>query len=264
MASYLGASYQAAVGPSDRDVTLFAPRRRKSTAFPRPRRIWRKQVRLDDLAGCGNRGPSAPTTASLLVLDDLGDRCTSSTWAWTSGGPRNSATGRSTRRLRGGHPRHDVSDWRRASRVPIALLLSALPALPRALGAGDSGGRPGPGPARTGRGRLRAAAAAPGRGGGGDRAIGLAVPRRRAAMGGRDPAGAGLERPGRVSAAGRASSRGRARPASPAMQQQPRGRAPAAVPAGTRHRRAERDGAVPAPGMSGMPNGFSAHGHSAD
>jgi hypothetical protein len=36
MASYLGASYQAAVGPSDRDVTLF---------------IWRKQVRLDDLDG---------------------------------------------------------------------------------------------------------------------------------------------------------------------------------------------------------------------
>ena len=38
MASYLGASYQAAVGPSDRDVTLFAapPPPEESTASPPP------------------------------------------------------------------------------------------------------------------------------------------------------------------------------------------------------------------------------------
>ena len=37
MASYFGASYQAAVGPSDRDITLLPPPRRlKSTASPPP------------------------------------------------------------------------------------------------------------------------------------------------------------------------------------------------------------------------------------
>ena len=55
MASYLGASYQAAVGPSDRDVTLFAapPPPEEHGFSPAPGGVWRKQVRL------GERGARA-------------------------------------------------------------------------------------------------------------------------------------------------------------------------------------------------------------
>ena len=99
MASYLGASYQAAVGPSDRDVTLFAapPPPEEHGFSPAPGGIWRKQVSLDDLDGLWESRPIGSYHGEpCLVLDDLGDRLTSSTWAWKSDGPRNSATGKLT------------------------------------------------------------------------------------------------------------------------------------------------------------------------
>ena len=78
MASYLGASYQAAVGPSDRDVTLFAaPPPPEGHGFsPVPGGgIWRKQVRLDDLDGLWESRPIGSYHGEpCLVLDDLGDR----------------------------------------------------------------------------------------------------------------------------------------------------------------------------------------------
>ena len=78
MASYLGASYQAAVGPSDRDVTLFAapPPPEEHGFSPVPGGgIWRKQVRLDDLDGLWESRPIGSYHGEpCLVLDDLGDR----------------------------------------------------------------------------------------------------------------------------------------------------------------------------------------------
>src|SRR6185437_14983699 len=77
MASYLGASYQAAVGPSDRDVTLFAapPPPEEHGFSPAPGGIWRKQVRLDDLDGLWESRPIGSYHGEpCLVLDDLGDR----------------------------------------------------------------------------------------------------------------------------------------------------------------------------------------------
>ena len=51
MASYLGGSYQAAVGPSDRDITLFAapPPPEEHGFSPAPGGVWRKQVLLGEL-----------------------------------------------------------------------------------------------------------------------------------------------------------------------------------------------------------------------
>ena len=77
MASYLGASYQAAVGPSDRDVTLFAapPPPEEHGFSPAPGGIWRKQVRLDDLDALWESRPIGSYHGEpCLVLDDLGDR----------------------------------------------------------------------------------------------------------------------------------------------------------------------------------------------
>ena len=78
MASYLGASYQAAVGPSDRDVTLFAapPPPEEHGFSPVPGGgIWRKQVRLDDLDGLWESRPIGSYHGEpCLVLDDLGNR----------------------------------------------------------------------------------------------------------------------------------------------------------------------------------------------
>ena len=77
MASYLGASYQAAVGPSDRDVTLFAapPPPEEHGFSPVPGGVWRKQVRLDDLDGLWESRPIGSYHGEpCLVLDDLGDR----------------------------------------------------------------------------------------------------------------------------------------------------------------------------------------------
>src|SRR5215469_15069321 len=76
MASYLGAPYQAGVGPSDRDVTLFA-------AAPPPEDHgfapsvghWRKQVALNEIDALWESRPVGSYRGEpCLVLDDLGDR----------------------------------------------------------------------------------------------------------------------------------------------------------------------------------------------
>ncbi len=143
MASYLGASYQAAVGPSDHDVTLFAapPPPEEHGFSPAPGGIWRKQVRLDDLGALWESRPiGSYHDEPCLVLDDLGDRLhivylgmdeaarrrNSATGRWTAASSRSSCPGTTSPSL--AEERHEF---------PIALLLSALP---RALGAGDPGG----------------------------------------------------------------------------------------------------------------------------
>src|SRR5215472_7623283 len=77
MASYLGASYQAAVGPSDRDVTLFAapPPPEEHGFSPAPGGIWRKQVWLNDIDALWESRPVGSYHGEpCLVLDDQGDR----------------------------------------------------------------------------------------------------------------------------------------------------------------------------------------------
>src|ERR1700754_3269051 len=77
MASYLGASYQAAVAPPDRDVTLFAapPPPEEHGFSPAPGGIWRKQVRLNELDALWESRPIGSYHGEpCLVLDDLGDR----------------------------------------------------------------------------------------------------------------------------------------------------------------------------------------------
>ena len=77
MASYLGASYQAAVGPSDRDVTLFAapPPPEEHGFSPAPGGVWRKQVRLNDIDALWESRPVGSYHGEpCLVLDDQGDR----------------------------------------------------------------------------------------------------------------------------------------------------------------------------------------------
>src|SRR5215472_3684610 len=97
MASYLGASYQAAVGPSDRDVTLFAapPPPEEHGFSPAPGGIWRKQVRLDDLDALWESRPIGSYHGEpCLVLDDLGDRLHNSvTGKWTGESSRSSCCG---------------------------------------------------------------------------------------------------------------------------------------------------------------------------
>src|ERR1700744_3677320 len=142
MASYLGGSYQAAVGPSDRDVTLFAaPPPPEDHGFaPAPGGIWRKQVRLDELDGLWESRPIGSYHGEpCLVLDDLGDRLHIVYLGMDS-----------YRAAQLGYwevdhgvfevvvPRHEVTDLaEERHEFPIALLLSALP---RALGAGSGGG----------------------------------------------------------------------------------------------------------------------------
>ena len=142
MASYLGASYQAAVGPSDRDVTLFAapPPPEEHGFSPVPAASGASRCGLTISTGCGSHGPSGPTTASpawSLTISATG--CTSSTWAWTSAGPAQLGYWEVDRGVfEVVVPRHDVTDLaEERHEFPIALLLSALP---RALGAGDAGG----------------------------------------------------------------------------------------------------------------------------
>ena len=146
MASYLGASYQAAVGPSDRDVTLFAaPPPPEAHGFsPAPGGIWRKQVRLDDLDALWESRPIGSYHGEpCLVLDDLGDRVHI---VYLGMDERRAAQLGYWEVDRGVFevvvPRHDVSDLaEERHEFPVALLLSALP---RALGAGDQGaGGPG-------------------------------------------------------------------------------------------------------------------------
>jgi hypothetical protein len=77
MASYLGASYQAAVGPSDRDVTLFAapPPPEEHGFSPAPGGVWGKQVRLNDIDALWESRPVGSYHGEpCLVLDDQGDR----------------------------------------------------------------------------------------------------------------------------------------------------------------------------------------------
>ena len=139
MASYLGASYQAAVGPSDRDVTLFAapPPPEEHGFSPAPGGVWRKQVRLGDLGALWESRPIGSYHGEpCLVLDDLGDRL------------HIVYLGMEERRAgqlgywqvdRGVFevvvPRAEVTDLaEERHEFPIALLLSSLP---RALNAGD-------------------------------------------------------------------------------------------------------------------------------
>src|SRR5215469_14178662 len=141
MASYLGASYQAAVGPSDRDVTLFAapPPPEEHGFSPAPGGVWRKQVRLGELEALWESRPIGSYHGEpCLVLDDLGDRL------------HIVYLGMEERRAgqlgywqvdRGVFevvvPRAEVTDLaEERHEFPIALLLSSLP---RALNAGDSG-----------------------------------------------------------------------------------------------------------------------------
>src|SRR5579863_3924356 len=154
MASHLGASYQAAVGPSDHDVTLFAapPPPEEHGFSPAPGGIWRKQVRLNDLDALWESRPIGSYHGEpCLVLDDLGDRLHIVYLGMDA--PRAAQLGY-WEVDRGVFevvvPRHDVSDLaEERHEFPIALLLSALP---RALGAGDPGPG-GPGAGQNGAGR---------------------------------------------------------------------------------------------------------------
>jgi hypothetical protein len=76
MASFQGASYQAGVGPTDDEVTLFA-------AGPPPDELgfrsssnhWRKTVRVDDIDALWEARPVGRYRGEhCMVLDDLGDR----------------------------------------------------------------------------------------------------------------------------------------------------------------------------------------------
>lgn len=77
MASYLGNSYQAAVGPTGNDIILFAgllpP---ESHGFsPAPGGIWRKEVTLKEVDALWESRPIGNYHGEqCLVLDDLGDR----------------------------------------------------------------------------------------------------------------------------------------------------------------------------------------------
>src|ERR1700722_14163082 len=141
MASYLGASYQAAVGPTDHDVTLFAapPPPEEHGFSPAPGGIWRKQVRLDDLNALWESRPIGSYHGEpCLVLDDLGDRLHI---VYLGMDEQRAAQLGYWEVDRGVFevvvPRHDITDLaEERHEFPIALLLSALP---RALGAGDPG-----------------------------------------------------------------------------------------------------------------------------
>src|SRR5215475_6124224 len=141
MASYLGASYHAAVGPSDRDVTLFAapPPPEEHGFSPAPGGVWRKQVRLGDLDALWESRPIGSYHGEpCLVLDDLGDRVHI---VYLGMDERRAGQLGYWQVDRGVFevvvPRADVTDLaEERHEFPIALLLSALP---RALSAGDGG-----------------------------------------------------------------------------------------------------------------------------
>jgi hypothetical protein len=150
MASYLGASYQAAVGPTDRDVTLFAaPPPPEAHGFaPVPGGIWRKQVRVDELDALWESRPIGSYHGEpCLVLDDLGDRLHV---VYLGMDERRAGQLGYWQVDRGVFEvvvaRHEVTDLaEERHEFPIALLLSALP---RALSAGGMGaGGPGAGSA---------------------------------------------------------------------------------------------------------------------
>src|SRR6201995_2592771 len=144
MASYLGAPYQAAVGPSDRDVTLFpAPPPPVEHGFsPAPGGIRRKQVRLDEVETLGESRPiGSYHNEPCLVLDDLGDRLHIVYLGMD--GQRAAQLGywevdRGVFEVVGArHEGTDLAEERHE--FPVSLLLSALP---RAIGAGGGGAVP--------------------------------------------------------------------------------------------------------------------------
>jgi hypothetical protein len=145
MASYLGGSYQAAVGPSDREVTLFAapPPPEEHGFSPAPGGIWRKQVRLNDLDALWESRPIGSYRGEpCLVLDDLGDRLHI---VYLGMDERRAGQLGYWQVDRGVFevvvPRQEVTDLaEERHEFPITLLLSMLPpASPRALNAGDGG-----------------------------------------------------------------------------------------------------------------------------
>ena len=239
MASYLGASYQAAVGPSDRDVTLFAapPPPEEHGFSPAPGGIWRKQVRLDDLDALWESRPIGSYHGEpCLVLDDLGDRLHI---VYLGMDERRAAQLGYWEVDRGVFevvvPRHEITDLaEERHEFPISLLLSALP---RALGAGDApAGANGGNEIRLQRPRAGARPRGPGsrRDGGLERRRGSAAAGARAAPGGFVPA-----RHVPVTAAARHSC--------PQPTAAPAGDGAAAVPAG------QAPSAVSQPGMSQPP-----------
>ena len=154
MASYLGASYQAAVGPSDRDVTLFAapPPPEEHGFSPAPGGIWRKQVKLNDIDALWESRPIGSYHGEpCLVLDDLGDRLHI---VYLGMDERRAGQLGYWQVDRGVFevvvPRQEVSDLaEERHEFPIALLLSTLSALSpqRALSAGEPIRMAGTGPA---------------------------------------------------------------------------------------------------------------------
>src|SRR5215472_2309399 len=141
MASYLGASYHAAVGPSDRDVTLFAapPPPEEHGFSPAPGGVWRKQVKLNDIDALWESRPIGSYHGEpCLVLDDLGDRVHI---VYLGMDERRAGQLGYWQVDRGVFevvvPRQDVTDLaEERHEFPIALLLSTLP---RALNASESG-----------------------------------------------------------------------------------------------------------------------------
>jgi hypothetical protein len=76
MATYRGVPYEAGIGPTDRDVVLFA-------ACPPPEELgfepatghWRKRLRIQDVQGLWESRPMGVFRGErCIVLDDLGDR----------------------------------------------------------------------------------------------------------------------------------------------------------------------------------------------
>jgi hypothetical protein len=76
MATYRGVPYEAGIGPTDRDVVLFA-------ACPPPEELgfepatghWRKQLRIQDVQGLWESRPMGLFRGErCIVIDDLGDR----------------------------------------------------------------------------------------------------------------------------------------------------------------------------------------------
>src|SRR6202035_3504333 len=76
MASYLGAPYQAGVGPTDHDVTLFAAAPpAEDHGVPPAVGHWRRQVTINDIDALWESRPVGTYRGEpCLVLDDLGDR----------------------------------------------------------------------------------------------------------------------------------------------------------------------------------------------
>ncbi|HEY3957204.1 MAG TPA: hypothetical protein VGM53_27880 [Streptosporangiaceae bacterium] len=75
MASYRGVPYEAAVGPTDSDIVLFAAHPPPETlGFQRATGLWRKEVHRAEVDAVWESRPSGAFGGRpCLVLDDLGD-----------------------------------------------------------------------------------------------------------------------------------------------------------------------------------------------